>query len=176
MATQKHTVARMASAWPWVLALGIVFSPPTWADVSPEQLVGTWHLISAQTQKPDGSIQNLFGSDPHGILVYDAGGRVSLQLVEGGLPKFTSGDRRRGTDVEVRAAFDGYNGYFGTYRLDGQTGVVTHHIKAGSFPNWADTEQTRYVEVHGDQLILRTTPLTLGGQQTVGVLIWRKAP
>ena len=39
-------------------------------------------------------------------------------------------------------------------------------------PNWVGTEQVRYFEVNGDELLLRTPPIEIGGTTLVNDLTW----
>src|SRR5438552_1416906 len=61
---------------------------------------------------------------------------MSAHVMRNDRPLFATKDPARGTDVEVRAAFEGYVSYFGTYTIDPQTQTVTHHVRGASFPNW----------------------------------------
>ena len=54
-----------------------------------------------------------------GLLIYDAGGNMSADVMRNDRPLFAANDPGRGTDAEVRAAFDGHASYFGTYTIAG---------------------------------------------------------
>jgi Lipocalin-like domain len=43
-----------------------------------------------------------------------------------------------------------------------------------SFPNWVGSEQMRFYELSGDELVLRTAPLLIGGDSIVNELRWRR--
>jgi Lipocalin-like domain len=64
-----------------------------------EQIVGTWIAVS-QFVDQEGKRLEPFGSDPKGMVVYDAGGRFVLLLQRVILPKFVSNNRMAGTPEE----------------------------------------------------------------------------
>jgi len=63
----------------------------------------------------------LGANTPLGLLMYDAPGNMSAQLMKADLPRFASGDRLRGSDNEVRAVVEGSGAYYGQYVLDPST-------------------------------------------------------
>src|SRR5262245_57487062 len=92
-------------------------------------LIGSWRLVSYDRVEADGRKTPVYGASPKGRLVYDAGGRMSVHLMDPGRKRFGSGEIRSGTDEEIRAAFQGYFGYFGTYVVDAKAGFVTHRVE-----------------------------------------------
>src|SRR5512143_4053434 len=111
-----------------------------------QQFLGTWKLVSAVFRRPDGTAIQYLGDNPMGMLIYTLDGHMSVHLVRRDRPRFATEDRMGGTPEQVRAAFIGYQGYFGTYTVNEAEGSVTHHIEAGSFPNWVGAEQKRFCE------------------------------
>jgi hypothetical protein len=64
-------------------------------------------------------------------------GWVYVGAAHGGHRKpFASSDWLWGTPAEIKAAFESYRAYYGTCEVDEKKGTITHHIEAGSFPNW----------------------------------------
>jgi hypothetical protein len=55
-----------------------------------EQLVGTWTLVSIQSTAADGAKAPVFGAQPKGILMLDAGGHYALVLNDPGRAKWKS--------------------------------------------------------------------------------------
>ena len=78
-------------------------------------LVGTWRLVSYEARDSKGQIQYPLGEGVSGQLIYDAAGNMSAHVMRNDRPLFAANDSARGTDAEVRAAFEGYTSYFGTY-------------------------------------------------------------
>ncbi len=100
---------------------------------------------------------------------------MSAIVARADMAAFASDDLRSGTDAEVRAAFEGFLGYFGTYSVDWAAGTVTHHVRSASFPNWAGTEQVRYFRAEGRRLALSAPPIGVGGRQVTATLVWERA-
>jgi hypothetical protein len=106
---------------------------------------GVWVLESAVTTRRDGSTYETFGARPRGLLIFDAAGRYSLQIVRRDRPRFASGERSTGTDAENRAAVIGTNTHFGIYSVNELTRTIAFKIGGSSFPNWDNTMHWRRV-------------------------------
>jgi hypothetical protein len=138
------------------------------------QLVGTWNLVSFYAQGPSGKTSYPFGRKAQGRLIYEANGRMAVQLMNPDRPRFASGDLLLTSEAEVRAAFDGYAAYYGSYSLDQGQGILVHHIEAAHLPNWVGTDQVRHFELQGNRLTLKGD-LERGGQEVVS-LVWERLP
>lgn len=141
---------------------------------APAMLVGTWRLVSVETRNSTGQVQYPLGQHVVGQLFYDARGNMGAQLVGENRLAFASPDPFRGTDAEVRAAFQGYAAYFGTYTVDPVKQTVTHHVRGALFPNWTGGDQLRYYKVEGERLILSAPPIQVGGRSLEAVLVWER--
>jgi hypothetical protein len=86
--------------------------------------------------------------------------------------QFASGDLFGGTPEEIKAAFEGFVGYYGTYTVDEGEVSVTHHIEGSAFPNWMGGEQKRFYNFSGNRLTLRTPPIPAAGGKMTGSLTW----
>jgi hypothetical protein len=139
-----------------------------------EQLVGTWRLISRETRRSDGSVSHAYGEHPIGQLMYDAAGNMSVAFMRPGRSKFVHADKFQGTAAEIKAAFDGFQGYFGIYEIDEDKKTVTHQVEGSLLPNWEGTSQTRFVEISGNRLTLSTPPTVDGGATQAAVLVWER--
>jgi hypothetical protein len=139
------------------------------------KLVGTWKLISFNSQDPSGRITYPFGKDARGRLIYEADGRMAVQLMDPTRPRFMSDDPLATSEAEVRAAFGGYTSYYGTYSVNADEQTIIHHIEAALLPNWVGTNQKRRFEFDGKYLTLKG-PLILGGVQGVVSLVWERLP
>ena len=137
--------------------------------------IGTWHLVSCESRDESGGVQYPLGRDVVGQLMYDAEGNMSAFLAQGSVPPFASDDLSAGTDVEIRAAFNGFFGYFGHYTVNLAQGIVTHHIRGASFPNWAGVEQVRHFRADGRRLILWTPPISIESRKVTIIAIWERA-
>ncbi len=139
-----------------------------------QALLGAWELVSAEYRGNDGTVAEYLGEHPEGMLVYTAGGLMSVHLMRRNRPRFATNDRLGGTPEQIKAAFQGYHGYYGTFSVDEREQSVTHHLQGASFPNWVGVDQKRFFHRAGNELTLRTVPLLLGGQEAVGYLVWRR--
>ena len=137
--------------------------------------VGTWRLVSFESRDEAGGLQYPMGPDVSGQLMYDAQGNMSALLAQADMPRFASSDLHGGTDAEVRAAFIGFFGYFGTYSFNLREGTVTHHVRGASFPNWAGADQLRFFKAKGPHLVLSAPPISIEGHQLITTLIWERA-
>jgi hypothetical protein len=115
-------------------------------------------------------VSSPLGDDPAGLLMYDASGSVSAQLMRRNQPHFNDDDWRNATAEERAAAWSGYFGYFGTYTIDETAGTITHHIEGSWFPNLVETEQVRRFSLDGNRLSLEAQ--TPWGHVKI---VWEKA-
>ena len=136
--------------------------------------IGAWRLVSSEFHMTGGEKAFPLGEHPQGLLIYDACGNVAAQLTRPDRRLLASGDQRDGTSEEIREAFEGYVAYFGSYTVDPEAGVVTHHVAGSLLPNWIGGSQTRFYEINEDTLTLRTPPIQSGGREIVGILIWSR--
>jgi Lipocalin-like domain len=140
--------------------------------VPDERLVGRWQLLSYVGRAEDGSVTYPLGQDAQGSLVYTAGGWMTAQVCAADRPNLLTDDIRGGNNDERAAAFSTYVAYSGSFEIRGD--VVVHHVAMSSFPNWVGSEQTRYFELTGDELLLRTAPMEVGGNVLVNELRWHR--
>jgi hypothetical protein len=141
---------------------------------SDSSLVGTWRLVSYEARDSEGKRQYPLGERVSGQLMYDASGNVSAHVMKNDRPLFAANDSGRGTDAEVRAAFEGHASYFGTYTIDQEAQTVTHHVQGASYPNWVGGDQLRYFKFDGARLRLSSPPILFAGQSLEYVLIWER--
>ncbi len=125
-------------------------------------LVGTWHMVSIEGRSTDGTVTQYYGSEPLGLWFFDDEGYMSVQIANPDRKLFESGDFLRGTPEELKTAFEGYFGYFGTYTVDEPVGEVIFHVDGAAYPNYIGTDQQRYFSIDGDQLTVRTPPERAG--------------
>ena len=137
-------------------------------------LIGTWRLVSYETKTSSGEIRHPFGQHPVGQLFYDLHGNMSAHVLRVDRLAFASDDSGRGTDAEVRSAFEGHTSYFGTYAIDPSARTVTHHVHGGSYPNWMGHDQIRYFRIDGSRLVLSTPPILERGESLEFTLTWER--
>ena len=138
-----------------------------------DSLHGAWELVHFEARDESGGVAHPVGRDVAGMIVYTPSGHVSAQIGAGDRPSFASEDVRGATEPESAAAFATYIAYGGTYEV--LEDRVRHHVRHSLFPNWVGTVQERFYELDGDDLFLRTPPITVAGRTVVSELRWRRA-
>lgn len=79
---------------------------------------------------------------------------MSVHIARAGQRRFVSADWQRAGAEEMCAAWPNYFGYFGRFTLDGESGVVTHHIEGSWFPNLVGTDHVRRFRFEDGRLVL----------------------
>lgn len=165
-----------------LLATGWFLNPPLQAQkgksLSRESLQGAWRLVSVETVRPGGEIiYPFYGKRPQGLLVYDASGYMSVQLVSDPAPSAPAVDSRElfaaAPAADKAAAAEGYYAYFGTWTIDAKNSTVTHHIQQALVPGERGEELVRHVELAGDQLTL-TAKVHEVGEDRKRILVWQR--
>ncbi|NUU02722.1 lipocalin-like domain-containing protein [Herbaspirillum robiniae] len=151
----------LATAWTSSQAQAAAFDPA---------LTGTWTLVAADVQHPDGSRGRDYGAAPKGLLLIDARGRYSLQIFKAERPRFASPDKGAATADEYKAAVMGSSTHFGTISVDTAAGTLVFHIQNASFPNWEGEQQKRNYTLQGGELSYRVTPRPNGD---VPISVWK---
>ncbi len=130
--------------------------------------LGSWKLISAE-YKSELQTAYPFGSDPEGLLIYDASGWMSVQIMhrDYGQKIAVSDNSKPGN----RASFSGYLGYFGTYEIDEANALILHRVAGSTLPHWIGSAQQRSFKFIDGKLIL-STPATSKGTEVLAVLEW----
>jgi hypothetical protein len=133
--------------------------PMTGTAMSPEvanALIGTWRVVEFADLDKDGKWVDWFGEHPRGYFVYDATGHVHIQIMKvpplPPFPEANSDDGKPPTAEHALAAYNSFFAYFGTYTVDTEIGVVTHHVEGSLSPDYTDTDQPRPFRLKGDRL------------------------
>jgi hypothetical protein len=145
------------------------------------QLVGGWSLASRVTTLADGTVSQDPGlaATPHGVLIYDRFGHVAAQLSRQGrtvaMPpeECRAAEQVRGTDDTAQTIL-GYDAYFGTYTVDEQAGVVTHHLDSALFPGDIGKSIKRRFRLEGDTLTISFDTTLPDGTRVTRKLIWKR--
>jgi hypothetical protein len=159
-----------------MIAMGLAIKTPMGADFGPKELIGVWRLVSCEREMSGGQIDKPLGDRPVGRLIYDAQGRVSLQLMRSGR-KVESAKAARtsweaseiATCEEVREMIAGYLAYFGDYEVDEATRTINHHVLGALIPGWVGTTRKRNYELAGDFL-----KMTLRRGETIERYLWER--
>jgi len=119
------------------------------------KLVGTWKLIEfSDLDTITGKWKYDYGKHPKGYFTYTKAGIVNLNIsADTTLP--ISEDSAKNYNVNLLKWLYNYSfGYFGTYSVDINKSIITHHVTGGSLPWFVDTDQQRPFILKGDTLII----------------------
>jgi len=111
----------------------------------------------------DGSITYPRGHGARGLIMYDAGGMISVQLLHADYAN------QSGNLADFQVAMELYLAYYGTFSVDAQARTVSHHIEGCSFPGWIGTTQVRSYQFEEPRLTLSAV-----GDGT-RILLWERA-
>jgi len=101
--------------------------PPAAHDIS-----GVWKLVELHDWNPDGQDEGSLGSQALGLFVYTPEGKLSLHIMTEHDRPLIDGET---SNAELGEIYRPYIGYFGTYSVDYEAMVVTHHIEGAKSPN-----------------------------------------
>ena len=123
-------------------------SAPPGADA--KKFIGSWRLVATTT---DGKINPARGAAPSGMITYHESGWMAAQIQPDRPPITMKGETPSGE--EAMAALHGYTAYFGTYTVDEQKKIVTHHRKGSVAPGWDKRpDYLRAYEFQGDDRVI----------------------
>jgi len=136
------------------------------------QLVGSWSYVSNVNIQADGRKSYPQGErEGTGMLVFDASGHFSWQLIRSDIPKFAGNNRQAGSDEENRAVVRGSIAYFGDYSFDEANQTLTMRVTASTFSNWNGTEQKRRLELKNGELVVINSSGASGG---TAIVTWKR--
>ena len=138
------------------VAVVLLFAPIPDAQNAPARdtmrFVGTWRLVSQTTT---------------GMMIYDNIGNMAAQVMPNRVRrKYAAAEP---TPEEAKDAITGYLAYFGTYTVDEQTHIVTHHRNGNINPSGIGDDVVRaYVFESNDRLVLTPAGST-------NKIVWERA-
>ena len=139
--------------------------------------VGTWKLVSWETQSTDAQTIHPFGKNPIGYITYTENGYMSATImkphrlnIEVSLADLmnarkiflkpwllvTAGKYVKAIMRYLQASAN-YVSYSGKYEIQAET--VIHHVEVSLIPDWIGTKQERQFKFIGDRLVLVTPPI-----------------
>lgn len=133
------------------------------------ELIGVWLLVSFVVEDTTtGERFEPLGAAPSGTIVFHPEGRFFALMTPGKRPAPAG-------EAEQAAAFQQLIAYSGPYRFDPPNALVTS-VDIAWFAPWVGSEQVRYFTLDGDDLTLRSAPLTMPGRTNtvVGVVQWKR--
>jgi hypothetical protein len=123
-------------------------------------IVGTWKLVAADVQRPDGRVVADYGSAPSGLAIFTADGQYMIEIYRGTADrmKFASNDRTKGTCEEYREAQLSTSTSFGRYAVDQANHTIAFTIIGSSFPNRDGKTNVDAFTLQNDSLAWRVPP------------------
>jgi Lipocalin-like domain len=113
-----------------------------------KRLVGTWRLISIA----DSQFQEYRGDKPVGLIYYDDKGNMAVQIMPS-RPRSKYAELLPSPE-EARDALLGYTAYFGTYSVDEDRHIITHHRIGNINPGALGAFVRRYEFLSDDRVLL----------------------
>lgn len=135
-------------------------------------IIGVWALKNFVSEDTESKVQEKpFGEQPSGHIIFTPGGHT-LTLGIGQDRKPISPDNP--TDAERIALFKTLFAYSGRYSIDGNK--VLQHVDASWTGALTGTTQTRFVEVVGSELFMKSAPFKnpRNGRQSVVTSTWTR--
>ena len=121
----------------------------------PGMIVGTWKLIEhTDFDSTSGKWIYRYGKTPKGYFTYTKSGIVNLNISTDSPIKISEDSAKKYSVNLYEYLITNSVGYFGTYTIDLEKSIVTHHVKGGSYPWYYDTDQQRPFIIKGDTLII----------------------
>jgi hypothetical protein len=130
------------------------------------RFVGAWKLLSFQSFDANGVARP--GAYDVGIIVYDASGRMTAQLMHSS----NKAEQTPANDADRASAYRRYLGYWGPFTVDESKGVVIHHVEGSSNPSWVGSNQVRHYSFAADGQGL--TLSVKNGERVTSTLRWER--
>lgn len=177
MKTSRRLSAR--ARWPFFLCIVLNAAPCYPAHATRQDLIGAWRLLSIHIVGPTGAmIDPFYNADPTGLLIYDASGWMSVQIVGQQRPAMEAPASRPNhdtpKDAELKAAvLDTYYAYFGTWDYDEATATLTHVIKSSLIPGETGISYSQTATLEDGHLVF-TTRRPVAGGAAVQKKVWQR--
>jgi len=150
------------------------------ANSTRQSLVGAWRLKRIERLGANGPIvEPFYQSDSDGLIVYDASGWMSVQILGRHRPSIETPAQRTGSPTEqtnqpIKAALlDSYYAYFGTWQVDEATRTVTHQISGALYPDETGMRYAQQVSFEDDCMIFSISDQK-NGQVIVRRKVWQR--
>lgn len=155
----------------FVIAAPVLAVSTTALGQSTKGIAGTYAGVSFMTTDASGKTTPIFGDNPRAMMMLTPDGRYSIIVMRASLPKFSGGNRAKGSAEENQAVTAGSIAHFGRYSVDEAGKTITFHVESSTFPNWDGQAQKRPFTVSGDQLTYKVPAASVGG---TGEVVWKR--
>lgn len=155
------------------LAMTILLSSPASMSAAPTgnpSFAGTWTLVAADKELPDGTRVHEYGEHPKGRMMIDEKGRYSIQIFQPELPNFAANESEP-TPKEYSDAMEAASTHFGGITVDWANHILRMAIDEALWPNLRGSVQVRPFQFDGEVLSYRIPP---GPERIVRISVWRR--
>ena len=145
---------------------------PFCAALADDELPGTYKLISStRTILATGEVEDSYGKQPKGYIMYGKDGRMLVLITHEGRPTPSRTDM---TDKDRADQYRTLNAYGGTYTFHGDR--IEHHLDIAANEARVGSTEIREVKRDGNRLIYTTErqPFSADGKMSVITLVWEK--
>ncbi len=139
-------------------------------------IVGTWEVVSRVDRADDGvEIEEpSLGTDPVALIYYDASGRFAAQFMKRSAVAVGEALAPGRAAPNNSRAVNGYDAYFGTYKVDDEKGLVTQTLLGALSRENVGIVLTREMAVENGQLVIRVPTATPGGVPVLRTLTCKR--
>ena len=163
--------------FPFVLGCHYIFPTTSKKPVKEKPtLAGTWKLMNYWGTDQAGKVYYPMGDSVIGQMQLDTSGRFTIQIMDAGRSMLSYSDPYYAPDNQIRIAFLGYTGYYGTYSVDNSKRLLILQVKGASLPNWIGTQQIRGLRWKGDSLSLSQKATRINGITMQQFSFWIREP
>ena len=140
------------------------------AKTGAQGLVGSWMLIAAE--RLDGAAPAPM-PQPRGLIISDSTGHIIEIITRAGRKPYAVPNRP--TPAEALEAFNTFSGFWGSFRADEKTHLITYHAEGAVNPSLTGQEFSRRYEWSSDQLVITSRE---GESNVQGSMrwTWRRVP
>jgi hypothetical protein len=117
-------------------------------------LIGTWRLVEFANLDSAGNWLYPFGKNPRGFVTYTRTNIFNINMSSENPLAITESESKTKSILLDDFLWKYSFGYFGAYRVDFKSSVVTHEVKGGTMPWFIGTDQPRPFILKGDTLII----------------------
>jgi len=145
------------------------------ASTLSERLVGTWSLRSRIDRTASGERvdEPALGADPIALVYFDRSGNFAAQFMRREPAGADSAAAAAAGSNNTRAVA-GYDAYFGTYRIDESSGIVTTTLTGAIAREHIGAVLTRSLHVDGDTLTITLETSSADGPPVTRTLTWTR--
>jgi len=129
-----------------------------------EQLVGAWTLVSSDATSPNGRKDQLYGSNPVGVLILDSSGRYAQVQGRTGRPKLNTANRAElsASVADLTAVLVGFAANSGTWSVNESEKALLRRYETALIPNNEGADQKATITLSGDEMKLTQISPTSG--------------